>query len=221
MLISHTQKFIFIHVPKTAGTSVMNMFLPHARLIDRLVYGGGAVSTATKVFNRVFALVPRGNRHFTGYHKHEYARVVARKMGEEAFKSHYSFAFVRNPFDWTVSRYLYICQAKGHPLHQRVSAMDFGEFVEMDVAESDYTQSDFVCDEGGNIMVDYVARFENIEAEIATIAEKLQLSPLELPHANPSKARKGKSYRDYYTAVSKELIARKFQGDLDTFGYEF
>lgn len=221
MLISHTHKFIFVHVPKTAGTSVMNMCLPNARLIDRLLYDGGTVSFLAKAFNRTFGLTERGNRHFAGFSKHEYARVIAEKLGPDRFSSYFSFAFVRNPYDWTVSRYLYIRQAKGHHLNKVVSQMSFESFVKLDVADYDYQQSDFVCDPEGKVMVNFVGRFENLDRDVHHIARAVNLKEPELRHANPSRARKGKSYQDYYCENTKRLIARKFERDLTLFGYTF
>ena len=36
MIISHSKKFIFIHIYKTAGTSISQALLPHARFIEKI-----------------------------------------------------------------------------------------------------------------------------------------------------------------------------------------
>ena len=125
MLISHKNKFIFIHIYKTAGTSTMDMFLPYCRLLDRLAYDFKVSRKLFGLFGHFMGWDDDGMRQFTGFHMHATAREIREKMNREMFETYYKFVFVRNPFDFLVSLYFYISQDKNHRDHRYVAGMAF------------------------------------------------------------------------------------------------
>ena len=78
-------------------------------------------------------------------------------------------------------------------------------------------QSDMVTDENGNILVDFVGRYENLHHDLEKIANILHLD-VSLPRLNSSQH---KDYRSYYNKRSKDLVAKYFQKDIEIFGYHF
>jgi len=222
MIVSTKKKFVFIHLYKTAGTSVTNIFLPYGRASERLLYGGSVFSRFLgKVVNRL-GLNDSFSRTFTGYHKHERACVVSEKMGEEKYQSYFSFGFVRNPYDFLVSLYLYIRQDKYHFAHDEVSSMTFAEFVNWEISNKPVTQFEFMADQDGeNLIVDFIGKFESLQEDLAQIQERLGLTVQQASHLNPSKKRKLGSYRDYYDDESRARVAEYFKRDLEVFDYTF
>ncbi len=112
MLMSRKRKFIFIHIYKNAGSSVTNALLPFAtskwqRMIDR-------VSIKLKL-PRQFDPAP--------FPVHIRAPELVKAIGKEAFDSFYSFAIVRNPWDWQVSLYNYALKSTSHPQHELTKAL--------------------------------------------------------------------------------------------------
>ncbi len=91
MLISHKHNFIFIHIYKTAGTSVMNEFVSHSRLTDKLAYKYWLSRKAYGAIIRLMGWHNSGMMKFTGYHKHVKAYQVAEKIGHEKLSSFFSF----------------------------------------------------------------------------------------------------------------------------------
>ena len=75
----------------------------------------------------------------------------------------------------------------------------------------------FLCDRQGNILMDYVARFEQFNNDFQSIQTKLKTN-FQLEHVNKSKRH---GYRDYYTDESREIVARVYCQDIDKFGYKF
>lgn len=221
MLISHKDKFVFIHIQKTAGMSVMDALLPRARMLDRLVYEFGASRRVVGAINARLGWSDEGNRRFTGYHKHATALEVRTGFGERRFDSYYTFAFVRNPFDWLVSLFYYIRQSKAHRMHDLAANVPFAEFLDLHVARRPATLLDFVTDDAGQIIVDFVGRFERLPENLATICKVLGLAETRLPHKNPSVQRRDPDYRSYYDDASRSLVESYFADDLSTFGYSF
>ena len=69
MIISHTKKFIFVHIYKTAGTSKSKILLPHARFIEKISsYYPSYI--LIKIINHIFGLNDLGNKWIKGLHKH-------------------------------------------------------------------------------------------------------------------------------------------------------
>jgi hypothetical protein len=67
------------------------------------------------------------------------------------------------------------------------------------------------------VILDFIGRYEALHDEFSTVKTRLNLS-FELPHVNKS-AHKG--YREYYSAETRDIVARRFARDIRHFGYEF
>ena len=78
-------------------------------------------------------------------------------------------------------------------------------------------QLDFVTDADGNLMVDFVGRYETLADDYSIVKNRLGLAH-NLPRANASAHA---SYRDYYTAETRDIVASRFARDVRYFGYQF
>jgi len=78
-------------------------------------------------------------------------------------------------------------------------------------------QTHFIVNEGGKLMVDYLGRFENIGHDFAQVARHLGCD-LKLPKSNESVHR---PYVDYYDEESREIVRKVYASDIAAFGYEF
>jgi hypothetical protein len=70
---------------------------------------------------------------------------------------------------------------------------------------------------GGEVLVDFIGRYENLAADYAVVKERLSLSA-DLPHTNRSSHG---SYRDYYTDETRAIVADRYARDIAHFGYRF
>lgn len=222
MLISHSKKFVFVHIYKTAGTSVMNVLLPYGRFIDRLVFDFWLPKKIISQIIKIMGWSDDGQKQFTGVHKHAPASAIRTYMGLTYDKYH-SFVFVRNPFDLLVSLYFYISQARLHKHHKLVANMEFKEFVKWHIASNPPRQIDFITDsKSKKIIVDYIGRFETLNDDLGTIVAKLGIDDnRNLSHKNHSRKRKSKDYKEYFDEETQVLAQNYFQKDLDAFGYRF
>ena len=153
-----SHNFVFIHIPKTGGTSIRS---------------------ALNMWDR--------SNHIT-------ARDMQRMFPETCGK--FTFAFVRNPWDRLVSF--------GHSLKVKVDWDQPNRFERLNLNP----QVDFVLDEAGEVMVDFIGRFENLVEDFATVCDKIGVPTPPLPHLNCSAHRQ---YRDYYDEEAKQFVAEKLR----------
>ena len=207
MLISYYKKFIFVHIFKTAGTSITSGL---ARYCYR--------PESTRPSNFLAFLSTNWKKiHRIPMKKHSSASEVRRGLDAEIFDSFFKFTFVRNPWDWQVSLYHYILEHPENQGHAETKEMgSFRNFV-FSREKLSFTQTSCLVDENGNLLVDFVGKFENLDEDFRSICQKVGISA-RLPHINKSKRT---DYRDYYDAETREVTARLYAEDIERFGYTF
>lgn len=207
MLISYHKKFLFVHIFKTAGTSITNCLAPFCYRPE-----------STRPSNwMAFLSVNWKKIHRIPIKKHATALEIRSLIDREIFDAAFKFTFVRNPWDWQVSLYHYILEHPENRGHEETKAMgSFRSFV-FSREKSDFTQTGCLVDESNNLLVDFVGRFENIDEDFRTICSKVGIAA-RLPHINKSKRT---DFRDYYDAETRELTARLYAEDIERFGYTF
>lgn len=203
MLVSHSHKFIFLHNPKVAGSSIRNVLSKYAEqpsqhLIDRL-------------------LIKLGLKERPLYSHHLRARIVKERLPQHIYDEYFKFAFVRNPWDLQVSLYYYMLKS-GLPEHQHVRQMkSFEQYLEWRVQHRLRLQKDFITDEDGKVIVDFIGKFENLEEDFNFVCKTLDIDE-SLPHLNKSKHF---SYQQHYNDYTRQLVEEHFKQDIDFFGYTF
>ncbi len=78
-------------------------------------------------------------------------------------------------------------------------------------------QSNWVYDMDGCKLVDYVGRFETLQADFEHVCSRLALD-LHLPHLNDTRHR---DYRTYYSDEARTRVAELWEPDIRNFGYDF
>lgn len=217
MLISHDKKFIFFHVAKVAGLSLREALNPYIREPEKFKIRRPLKMIDGKV-NPLYLIWESALLHAS-------AKVTRDELGEPIFSDYFKFAFVRNPWDWQVSMYHFILKEKEHPHHQQVSTFSsFSDYVKWMIGEekpfargAKRFQKDMLCDELGNIIVDYVGRYENLDYDFSYICQFLNLNA-KIPFLNKSTH---KPYQYYYDQDTYNLVAKYAKDDIDLFGYSF
>lgn len=214
MIISHKKKFIFIHIYKTAGTSISKAILPYSRNIDFI----SKHFYPTKKFFSLLSKIRKkhdGGKWITGISKHALAIEGKMHIGNEKWNSYFKFAFTRNPFTWMVSTYKEIRKDKAHHLNQEVNRMDFEEFIDFYINKNMPTQTDFLSIDG-KIDVDFVGSYENLKTDYQILRERLMLRKKILPILN--KAPEGASI--IINNYAKNKILKYFEQDFNNFNYK-
>ena len=171
-----------------------------------------------------------------------HARLSDALRADSRFQSgaYYTAAFVRNPWDRLVSWYVVIAGStafvpEGHSLFHRQNllrqgvlrkARSFDEFILHcpNVADRagrmpfSLNQIDYLTDTSGDIAVDFIGRFENFADSAATLLRLLGLPEVRVPHLNRTHH---DGYRAYYTNETRDVVRRRFERDIEAFGYTF
>jgi hypothetical protein len=162
------------------------------------------------------------NRHQTGGLQHLLAKQIKQEVGDSRFGAYFKFAVVRNPFDRAVSQFRYM---QRRPDLRAFVGMDddasFTDYLGL-VQEKRHVQWEpqcsFLYDEDRTPLVDFVGRFEALDADMAEVFARLGIACDVLPHSNSSE-RTG--YRDYYGPGTRVEVEEMYEDDLDRLGYAF
>jgi hypothetical protein len=217
MLLSIKYNFLFVHIAKTGGTSVRAALQP-LRWQDPWYYPMFVCSQFSHL---------SGHRIGSKFPRH--SRIIAAKemLPEDFFNGLYKFAIVRNPWDLQVSSYHHIRRERPHLLAQ---IQDFEEFIrwkldptrpyQYHIDTSIQSQLDYLIDLHGNLLVDFIGRYEQLTEHFNQICTAIGIQPLELPHKRRATDRE-KDFRSYYSDELAELVGNYFKRDIDTLGYRF
>ncbi len=232
-MICHEHRCVFVHIPKTAGVSIEHVFL---RLVG-LTWENRAPLLLRP--NDDPALGPPRLAHLTA---HEYT--ACGHLTKAQFESYFTFSFVRNPWDRIVSEYKY----RRYPV-----TIDFKTYLFRHLPAPGWTgpyrhvipQYDFLYDDAGKLLVNFVGRYERLQADFDTVCARLGLPPTPLPRANRSlddsaprslrerwwRVRRSvwskerdhtfAHYTEYYDDESREYVSQLYRKDVEAFDYAF
>ncbi|NNK78987.1 MAG: sulfotransferase family 2 domain-containing protein, partial [Litoreibacter sp.] len=169
MLVFHSQKLVYLAVPKTGTTAVENAL--------------GA--SASSVFRD-----PPGLKHANARRFEREFRPILEKSGQRTFKT---VAAIREPLDWLASWYRYRTRPAiaGHPNSTR--DISFDAFIEAYLSEDQPpfakvgSQARFLTDTDGKVLVDHVFPYERLKEMIAFLEARLRIeTTIETVNASPS-----------------------------------
>lgn len=205
MIINHDLKFIFIHIGKTGGTSIEATLCEQTGMDFPLTHTNPAIA-------------PDNCKHYT-------TRQLRPILGEACWNGYFKFAFVRHPFDWLVSAWSMHSQEKRDLPWLNREWRSFATFQDFLAALPDHpsllvgeyiSQSAQICDERGRIDVDFIGRFEHLQADFDSVCRRLGLPPAPLAHRAGSQHQPCESY---YNDEARETVYRILEEDFIRFGY--
>jgi hypothetical protein len=206
MLISDSHQFIFVHIRKAAGSSIRDTLEPLSLIKPE--------DTWSKIKSRFL----RWEKDYKKYafRQHDSITVAKRLMPPELFESYFKFAFVRNPWDRLVSEYEFIRRRPDHGRHSKVMKMGFEKYIIYQSKRFDAHQINMLADKDGNLLMDFIGKFENLHDDWNRITDKLGIENKELTHRKKAGI---KDYNSYYTDESRALVSELWKRDIEAFGY--
>ncbi|WP_422033514.1 sulfotransferase family 2 domain-containing protein [Reyranella sp.] len=212
MPINHEHRAIFIHIPKSGGTSV-HQYLKAKTGGERWDFYGRkfgdrkdleTLRLRSPVTNRVL----RQAQHLTGAH-------IKGIVSDDVWNSYFKFAVVRNSWDRIVSYYEYARQTGGR------DGTDVLSFKEWFYERNPFPRAlPYIQTEPGKIAIDYVIRFEKLVEGLGEVCAKtgIPFSAADFPHAMKTKR---KHYTEYYDDDMRKMVADRLGEDIEFFKFRF
>jgi hypothetical protein len=214
MILAPDKRFIFIHVPKAAGTSINAAF----SMCDAF-YAVRQSNAAARAAHAEKVGLPRAAAALT---EHASAKQFIAALGRDIFSEYYSFAFVRNPWDVAVSWFHYRLinpAISGHA--EAAAAGNFAAYVKRHLAGPEGAklvglQYPFVVDDTGEVAVSFIGRYESLERDFSLVTRLLKVEALPLDHFNQSYH---PAWAGLYTRETFAVVAGLVAKDAVLFGY--
>jgi len=228
-MYSHEHKFIYIHIPKSAGTFIKHYLLSniepnYENNQNQQDYDDKYRTTCERALSGIAQDVPE-------------------------YKEYFKFTVVRNPFDRVVSIYTYLGGWKfdyfienniDSPMmpyvqkfHDYYIRDDFEGFIDYAYNQGNikkfhagyYDSYVSRAKVGSSIYLDKFYKVEDIESCLKDLSERFNFSKdtgfNDWRQNSSSEYKKKKSYKDYYTADTRDIISNHFVEDLNYFNYGF
>ncbi|MGB0959767.1 MAG: sulfotransferase family 2 domain-containing protein [Halocynthiibacter sp.] len=215
MIISFRHKYIFVHAPKTGGTSLSLALEARLGKEDISI---GDTPKAKKRKHRLKAMSARGRLW-----KHSTLRDIDGVVSEQQLSEMCVVTLVRNPWDRLVSYYHWAKEQEfDHPAIGLAKALSFPQFLQHPTIQTAFEAqpaASYVTDAAGNERCDHYVRLEHLAQDLKPFEAHLGFNLLPLAHENASQRRP--DYQDYYSAADRDLVARFCHVDIDRFGYIF
>jgi sulfotransferase famil protein len=222
MPIDREANVVFIHIPKTGGTTVEHLLGMRSE--------GAFFSPCPLPHLKPPFKVPQ---HFT-------VQDLEANLGSGFLAGAYKFAFVRNPWDRFVSEYEWRRRswmqkdpgddrAFFYGERQLSSLAAFTRVLELPPRERMDArggldshvepQSSFLRDAGGALAADFVGRYETFETDLRHVLAHLGRSVTAVPRMMAS--RRHSDYRVYYSPYTRAAVEAFYADDIAEFGYRF
>ncbi len=199
-MISHRRRFVYIHIPRTGGTSFSEALRDES-----------------------CELLPNTHdlraQHAPANHLTLHEIASQGLAAPELLRSYFKFCVVRNPWDRLISE---VCCRWLRPLFRGLT-MEQSIRKACEVASTRTTgygnhlrpQSDFIA--SGDLEMDFIGRFEELRQAFETVRERVG-APGSLPIRDRSDHT---SYWAYYSPETRDLVAETYRQDIEQFGYSF
>lgn len=200
--ISHKYKFIFIHIPKTAGTTICSSW--EGSPLKKICKETGVLG---------------------GTHK---SALDLKKMFPEEFKTYHKWTVVRNPYDRFVSKFYFKQLSPREDFNLEWSDKESEGLLPQMYWITDRTLPEAEGDpyfrpdtHYGDVIIDQILRYENLVPELTEMFKKLGIDadPEVMPHFRQTRVTG--TYHDYFHEKMKPLVTYLYREDLKRLGYSW
>lgn len=203
MIVSFARRFLFVAVPKTATHAFRVALRPHLAETDweqQGLFGKQAFP--------IDALARIGSGHIT-------CREVRPFLIPGLWEQFFTFATVRNPYARFVSQVYFRYRDNAAFARDPLTTMKNA----VAGASADrwmMPQASFLIGDDERLAVDYVARYESLQADFEVICGRIGVQACALPRVNEGHP---PPFAECYDAELQEMVRTTYARDFDLFGY--
>lgn len=228
MPVCFEKKYIFIHIPKTGGTTIASRL---------------KIPSGMHAFSRSKLRISVEECFYTDDHIPAW---ILKKIKPNEFGEYYKFSFVRNPYDRAISEFFWFISDKlekvnnveienekniknwllnKKPLNEEVLKSYFDKWIKTYFNKKNFdrklSQKSYLFNkEKTKMLVDDVYKFEDFESEFERLCKKINFSKSPNSILSVSKDSKIEIDRNILlTSENKDHIYSLFKEDFDAFGY--
>ncbi len=215
MILSRGRRYIFVHAPKTGGTSLALALEARAMADDIML---GDTPKAKKRRRRLSGAEASGRLW-----KHSRLSDLYGLVTQQEIEDFFVFTLVRNPWARMVSYYHWLqTQSFAHPAVTLAKSTDFPGFLRAPLTRASFRAAPYtayVTDAEGVERADLFIRLEHLDEDLAPLETHLGFRLAPLPHVNQSN--RTRDWRGCYGESEAEIVAELCQSDINRFGYAF
>lgn len=201
-----TVPLLFVHIPKTAGISVQKWYRSTYGKFHKSMHGGLSHPILSEVNKTMESFCVVRNPYDLVYSWYRYKRQM---LNETRHKDPTELEVWDRGFDYWLPRYI-------EKVNYTTDKSRPGEFNPISPG---FSQLSYLKNTNGNIVVNYVLRFETLEKDFEIIKE-ITGSKNGLGFENQTLITRS-NYKNVYSVSNRILIDRIYSEDLEYFGYEF
>jgi hypothetical protein len=221
-MISKEKKFIFIHNFKTGGTSIEKK-LGHFDTLVRDVQDHRTIRDIELLTQRAHFIRMGFYALKVGKPKvsiKNFRTSLFPELTKSQYDSYYKFSFVRNSWARMFSWYANIMKDEVLRNSYGIEGLDYSyeQFLKEKIDHNTFSQLYFLTDRKGNIPMDFIGRFENLQADFDIVCNRLNIADPTLPKLL---VRNYGHYTNNYTQKTKDMIYTLYKDEIDYFGFEF
>jgi hypothetical protein len=212
-MISHKHKCIFVHIPKTGGSSIEKVFVSKGVPFTPFYYQYS---------------YKKRKYHFKINEQHAFPHEMRRCYGTTSWSEYFKFIIVRNPWERFLSYYFHMINQnlRGNvETTEPLADISFNGFVNMffdknknPIKKEKHRAMIEPCMSWITDDIDYIMRLESIDLEFNIVCDKIGIPRQKPPHIGKTNH---KHYTEYYDDETRQIVADKFAKDIDYFGYEY
>lgn len=219
-IINRSHRFIFVHVPKTAGTSVTRSLSTFTAIGDVEIGGSEFGETLAVAYGKRF-----------GLRKHSTASEIRSVVGSEVWETSFKFAIVRNPYARAYSIFRFLKKKfrdwKGSEVMDGFETFD--AFVQSELFASDGPDRILrpqlfwlrTSETDETIAVDSVLRAENLDSEFPVLLERIGSSAQERPLERLNASGDPNEWANAYSEdATRARVATRYANDFRTFRFD-